>query len=231
MKLLAVETSTRNFSLAVLSGDKVIRQRNKTVDRILSSAIIPAIKDILSESGLTLQGIDGFAVGLGPGSFTSLRVGLSTVKALAYATGKPIVGIPSLDVLAMNDGTGDTKSICALHDARRGMVYACLYEKKEDVVRKTGDYQLTTVGELLKSIKGKTLFLGDGIRLFRQEIEDYHVRHRSQLTPVFAKEKDWYPHARHLVWLARERFQKGKFDRLDRLVPLYLYEADCQVQR
>src|SRR3989304_5415259 len=110
MKILSIDTSTKTFSLAVSDGEEILRSRNIKITRVLSSSIIPSIHQILKKAGIALSQLDGFAVGLGPGSFTSLRVGLSTIKAFALATGKPVVGIPSLDVLALNVLERDRKS-------------------------------------------------------------------------------------------------------------------------
>ena len=138
MNLLAIDTSTKNLSLAVTKKGKVVKFRNVKLTRPLSSSIMPSIKKILNSAGITLSKLDGFAVGLGPGSFTGLRVGLSTIKGLAFATKKPVVGISSLDVLAMNIKE-DCAQICTLCDAKRNLVYACLYEKKGATLKRKSD--------------------------------------------------------------------------------------------
>src|SRR3989338_9976041 len=100
MNILALDTSTKQFSLAVSVKGKIVAQRNIVLKKVLSSSIIPTIDQMLKRLKMTFKDIDGFVVALGPGSFTSLRVGLSTVKAFALATAKPVLGIPSLDALA-----------------------------------------------------------------------------------------------------------------------------------
>src|SRR3989338_5093578 len=100
MYFLSIEPSTKVFSLALSDGRRVLRYRNMTVDKVLEHSIIPAVDRLLASAGVPFKKLDAFAVGLGPGSFTSLRVGLATVKAFAMATGKPVVGVPSLDVIA-----------------------------------------------------------------------------------------------------------------------------------
>ena len=129
MKIFALDTSTTNhFSLAIVDGDKILASQNSTSNKVLSSSIIGYIGDVLKKAKVKLSDIDGFAVGLGPGSFTSLRVGVSTVKALAFATSKPLIGIVSHDVLAMN--VQKNSQVCVVTDAKRQLVYGCLYEKK-----------------------------------------------------------------------------------------------------
>ena len=83
MLILSIDTSTKHFSLAVSENGTVLGSKSLKSKKVLSSTIIPAIEKVLKKAGVTLDKIDGFAVGLGPGSFTSLRVGVATVKGLA----------------------------------------------------------------------------------------------------------------------------------------------------
>lgn len=222
MNILALDTSSRHFSLAVVKDGKTLRSRNIVLKKVLSDSIMPAIGGILKKAGLTLADLDGFAVGLGPGSFTSLRVGLATVKGLAFATAKPVVGIPSLDVLAMN--VKDDGQVCALCDAKRNMVYACLYQKKGNELKRKSKYLLTDIENVLKQVKGDTVFVGDGVPLFRSAIEKA-VGTKAR----FAGEKQMYPQAKCLAALVMERFEAKEYDAAGSLVPLYLYPQDCQV--
>ncbi len=224
MNILALDTSSKHFSLAVAKDGKTLCYRSVVLKKVLSDSIMPAIQGILKKAGLTLAQIDGFAVGLGPGSFTSLRVGLATVKGLAFATAKPVVGIPSLDVLAMNvKGDGQ---VCAVCDAKRNLVYACLYQKKRNALKRKSKYLLTDIENVLKRIKGEVTFVGDGVPLFKEAIEK-----AIGIKAHFAGEKQMYPQAKHLASLAIERFKIKKYDDAETLVPLYLYPEDCQVAR
>lgn len=222
MNLLALDTSSKHFSLAVVKDGKTLRSRSIVLKKVLSDSIMPAIQGILKKAGLTLAKIDGFAVGLGPGSFTSLRVGLATVKGLVFATRKPVVGIPSLDVLALNVA-GDGQ-VCAVCDAKRNMVYACLYQKKGNELKRKSKYLLTEIENVLKHIKGEVIFTGDGVPLFKETIEK-----ALGIKARFAGEKQMYPQAKCLAALALERFKAKKYDNAESLVPLYLYPEDCQV--
>ena len=230
MRILAIDTSTKNFSLAVADGDKILHCRNIVLTRVLSSSIIPAIDRILRLSSLSLRRIDGFAVGLGPGSFTSLRVGLATVKAFCFATGKPLVGISSQDVLAMNALGQGTHQICTICDAKRQLVYACRYTECNGKLRKKSPYLLVPLEEFLQQVEGEALFLGDAVGMYRDEILGV-ARKTAKFKPVFIDEKKWFPHAKNLIPLAMIRFQKKKYDNIDTLVPIYLYPHDCQIRR
>jgi len=224
MNLLSMDTSTKRLSLAVSRDEDVIKFRNMELKRPLSSSIMPGIKKILSDARMSLEKIDGFAIGLGPGSFTSLRVGLSTVKGLAFALRKPVVGIPSLDILAMNVPENHAQ-ICALCDAKRHLAYACVFDKREGILRKKTGYLLASVQDVLKKIKGDVLFVGDGIEMFRSDILQV-----KDIRPKFADPEYAFPSARALAFLALMRFREGKCDHIDRLIPLYLYPDHCQIK-
>jgi len=214
---------------------------------VLEDSFLPAVDKMLDSTGIKFNQIDGFAVALGPGSFTSLRVGLSTVKAFAMSTNKPVVGIPSLDIVAhslplvgrVREGGLAYDEICVINDARRGNVYACIYGPKGrsssrtlTVVRKT-DYLLTTIENVLDKVHGSTLFTGDGLKLYRKDIEvayqKFHSKKGSACKCLFADEKWWYPQAKVMAALAWERFSRKEYDDAAKLLPLYLYPQDCQV--
>jgi tRNA threonylcarbamoyladenosine biosynthesis protein TsaB len=240
MYFVSFETSTKIFSLAVNKDEKVLRYRNLKSAFLLENSIVPALDKMLDSVGIKFSQLDGFAIALGPGSFTSLRVGLSMVKAFAMATGRPVVGIPTLDInipyyllgkpeFRIKYGPLIPDEICVINDARRGNVYACIYGPKG---RKTG-YLLTTLENVLDKVHGRTLFTGDGLSLYRKNIEEayrkYASKKESSCKCLFAEEKYWYPQAKVMAALAYERFRNKQYDDAASLVPLYLYPQDCQV--
>jgi len=225
MKLLSLETSSRNYSLAISHGSKVVVTQKFLLPRVLESSMMAPIEKILKRAKMKLGDLDGFAVGLGPGAFTCLRAGLSTIKGLAFAAGKPVVGISSLDVLAMNI-KGDAACICTLGDAKRDLAFAAFYEKRGEILKRKSEYQLTTIDEVLRQVNTETVFIGDGIRVFHGQIKN-----ASQYSLIkLAQEKLWIPQARHLSFLAYQRFVKKDFDDIETLIPLYLHPNDCQVR-
>ena len=231
MYFLSFETSTKTFSLALNKDGKVLRYRNLKSALLLENFMIPAVDRILNSAGLTFDQIDGFAIALGPGSFTSLRVGLSTVKAFAMSTGKPVVGIPTLDIIAYGVDLKDCDEICVINDARRGKVYACLYGPDG----RKSDYFLAPLEDVLAKVKGKTLFVGDALELYRKEIEKvyqkYSASQKGTCKCYFTDKKYWFPQAKFLAAMAYERFQSKQVDNAANLLPLYLYPQDCQVTR
>jgi tRNA threonylcarbamoyladenosine biosynthesis protein TsaB len=230
--ILSLETSTKVFSLAVSQDDRILRYRNIRTARILESSIIPSIDKLLSSCHLSLEKIDAIAIGLGPGSFTSLRVGLSTVKALAMAAGKKIVGVGSLDVIAFGVSGQKADEICVLLDARRGKVYAAIYDP---LLNRKTEYLLTTIEDVLDRVQGTTLFTGDAIALYKEQIttayKEYAKEHTSVCKSLFAKEKFWFPQSKELAKLGFKKAQEDQWEDPARIVPIYLYPQDCQVHK
>ncbi len=229
MNILAIETSTKHFSLAVLKNDKLCVKQDVMLDKVLSDSIIPAIDGTLKKAKLSFSEVDGFAVGLGPGSFTSLRVGMSTIKGFCLASGKKVVGVSSLDLIACNVLPASQRDICVIVDAKRAMVYAAIFRLGKSGLTRIGKYRLLEIKDLLPQIKKNTTFVGDGIALYREAIEAYFAKTKIHIT--FEQESLWLPKAEHLAFLALDRFKKKKDDNINKLLPLYLYPEDCQVRR
>ncbi len=219
MHFLSLETSTKNFALAVSKDGKVLCFRNRASAKVLEDSILPTIDKVLAAAKVPFKALDAFAIALGPGSFTSLRVGLSTVKALCMATGKPVVGVSTLDVLAEGVRHLDADEICVLIDARRKMVYSALYQNTKEGLKRKGEYRLGPLAAVLEKTGARTLFVGDGAELYRKEMGK----------ALFAGEKFARPQAKHLAKLAFERLAKKDHDDAVTLNPIYLYAEDCQV--
>ncbi len=229
MNILALDTSTKNFSLAVIKKDRLAATCDIVLDKVLSDSIVPTIDRVLKKAGVAFEALDGFAVGLGPGSFTSLRVGLSTVKGFCLESEKKAIGISSLDLIAHNIKDASKQDICVIVDAKRSLVYAGIFRKSKNSLKQQGPYHLLAIEDLLPLLKKDTIFVGDAIGLYRHEIERYFLK--TNIEAIFALEKYWLPKAEALALLALERLKANRTDDIDRLVPLYLYKDDCQVTR
>jgi tRNA threonylcarbamoyladenosine biosynthesis protein TsaB len=228
MKILAVETSTKHLSIAVAEDDTVLVSRSVPPKRDLSLSITFDIERVLQKAGIFLHEIDAYVVGLGPGSFTSLRVGLSMLKAFIMVNDRLVVGVPSLDVIAMNVKSRRTVQVCVISDARRNLMYSCVYEKTGSALKRQTEHLLKPVAEVLPLLSGEVVFVGDGIPLCLQTIREEAARH-GKFTPVFEDEKHWLPNARELAYLGWQRLARKDVDRIETITPLYLYPEDCQV--
>lgn len=226
MKYLAVDTSTRHLSLALAEDGRVFRFQNVAPQKDLSLSIATYVERFLRKAGFSLDDLEAFVFGLGPGSFTGLRVGASMLKAFGLVTGKPVVGVSSLDAIAMNAVPTTAQTVCVVVDARRELLYCCLYERQGAALLRRSDYVLQSWQELEPRLSGKTLFIGDAIPLFQERISAT----AKNFVPCFAPEKTWRPQARSLAVLAWDRLKRGDVDSMATLTPMYLYPEDCQVQ-
>jgi tRNA threonylcarbamoyladenosine biosynthesis protein TsaB len=128
--ILALETSGAEGSVALLQGDR-LRERGLPADVPTAEALLPAVDALLREAGVALSELSGFAVSIGPGSFTGLRIGVATVKGLAFGSDRPVAAVPTLAVLAA--GAPGPGPVVALLDARRGEAYAAGYRAPGDL--------------------------------------------------------------------------------------------------
>lgn len=128
MKILAIDTSTMSSELALLDEGEIIGELSINQEKTHSESLVPMISYLLDSLGLSLGDIDRFAVGLGPGSFTGLRIGMTTGKTLAQVLNKELVGVSTLEALAKN--VNQDGYILSLLDARGGRTYYGLYKKE-----------------------------------------------------------------------------------------------------
>ncbi|MCX5706656.1 MAG: tRNA (adenosine(37)-N6)-threonylcarbamoyltransferase complex dimerization subunit type 1 TsaB, partial [Candidatus Omnitrophica bacterium] len=150
MKILAIDTTTKFLCLGIYDGAKTY-EYNLEVGPKLSSLLAVTIKRALEALNFDVQAIDYFVCGLGPGSFTGMRVGLSTIKGLAWVTNKPVIGIPTLDILAKNVDIND-RLIIPVIDAKRSLIYCSVYKKQGAKLSRITPYLLITKNELFKKI-------------------------------------------------------------------------------
>lgn len=221
MKSLLIDTSTEYLSLAIAIDEKIVRYQNVNLNREMSKKILPNIEKLLTKAGITLKDIDVFGVGLGPGTFTGLRVGLSTIKAFVFALNKPLIGISSLDIVAQ--GAKNVDKVCVLQDARRQKVFACVYENVARVRIPISKYMLKPLDEVLDQIEDDVVFIGQAASLYKKDIKSAHKGK--------VMEDIQYPQARWMLPLVLERYVKKQFDSVDQLTPQYLYAEDCQVRK
>ncbi|MDD5475095.1 MAG: tRNA (adenosine(37)-N6)-threonylcarbamoyltransferase complex dimerization subunit type 1 TsaB [Syntrophales bacterium] len=172
MITLAIDTSSRALSLALLEGNKVVVEFFKDTGNQHGAALLPAIKDVLFHARLKVSDIDLFACTVGPGSFTGVRVGIATASGLAMASSKPVVGVSSLKALSMNCALS-AMPICPMLDARRGEVYAALYRTVPGNVPELMLREQVVRPELfLEDIAGDVMFVGDGAEEYADTIRD-----------------------------------------------------------
>jgi tRNA threonylcarbamoyladenosine biosynthesis protein TsaB len=223
--VVGIETSTPQTSVAI-GGEQGILAQMSVSGHSRQEAAAPALQQLLRWSGTELDRVGGVAVGIGPGLFTGLRVGVATAKTLAQVLAVPIVGLTSLDVLAFAV-RHTPRRICAVIDGRRGEVFWSLYEPVPGGVLRATEHAVARpdhlVAELL-TVTGDVLLVGDGAILYRYEIER-ELGGRVE----FASAIHAHPQAASLVELAAPRFLREEHDRLLDVVPVYLRKSDAEI--
>lgn len=219
MITLAVDTSLATTGVALLEEDSLRAELAVRNGRNHAEVLLPSIERLLASVGIEKGQIDLFAVTAGPGSFTGLRVGTSTVKGLAFALGRPVVGVCTLDALVMNVAcAGPGTAICPMVDAGRGEVYAALYRfSGPDIYEKTLRECVVRPDEFLETIDGDVIFLGDGAQKHRTLIDDA-LPNRSS----FAPSRFNHVSAAAVGLAGRKRFYSGDISDTMTLVPDYL---------
>ena len=173
MLTLAFESSAKAASVALLRDGSLISQYSQCSGLTHSRTLLPMAEDLLKNAELTLSDIDLFAVAHGPGSFTGIRIGVSTVKGLSWACDKPCVGVSTLESMAWH-GLAAGGLICPVMDARRQQVYNALFEIREGKpFRLTEDrpLSLAELCEKLRSLDGVPFLVGDGAALTARFLE------------------------------------------------------------
>lgn len=217
MKILALDTSSRVSSIAIIDEDKVIAEYLLDVGGSHSQKLLYLLDQVLRDSELTIKKIDGFAVAVGPGSFTALRVGIATAKGLAIGAKKPLYGIPTLDALASSVyGTG---LICPILDAKGGWVYGAIYQyhQPDFQLRKVATEFLLPLKELFKKTRTPTVFLGNAVLIHRDLIKK-----ELGMDAFFAPQEFSLVRAANVATLALIKLKAGEVPELSEIKPIYL---------
>jgi tRNA threonylcarbamoyladenosine biosynthesis protein TsaB len=226
MKILAIDTSTPVGSIALMQGEVLRAQYILNISATHNQRLLPGIDRILVDIGWTLDDLDALAVSLGPGSFTGLRIGMSIVKGLAWATGKPLAGVPTLDALAANIAPAPYP-ICSVLDARKGEIYAALYRKSDkQAPERLTPYMVIKPEELVSSISEKTVLVGDGLLQYGDylagELGELFLQAPPHLNVV---------HASSVAWLAGQMLRLGKHEDVSSCTPIYVRPSEAELNR
>jgi tRNA threonylcarbamoyladenosine biosynthesis protein TsaB len=221
MKVLALDTATRSCSVAVVIDGEPASELSTISHRTHSAHLMTMIRDALALADLDFKDIDGFAVTVGPGSFTGLRIGISTAKGLAFGAGKPCVGVSSLKALAVECLPWPDR-ICVLTDARKGDVYTAIFQESGGRLDRIGEERVVAPETILRTIESPHLFVGDAVPLYEKQIRT-----------IVAKNVRWaprgrlFPKASSVAWLAADRLLSATADEMDLLVPRYIRQSDA----
>ncbi|OOB75117.1 tRNA threonylcarbamoyladenosine biosynthesis protein TsaB [Clostridium haemolyticum] len=225
MKILSIDSSTSSASCAILEDNKLLGEITLNDKKQHSVILMPLIDSLLKDLKLTINDIDAFAVSSGPGSFTGLRIGIATVKGLADGTGKPFVGISSLDGLAFNLAYS-SGIICPIIDALRDNVYTALYSFEDEKLKKLTDYMALHIDELISIIKETNCdsvnFIGDAIPKFKDKLSISFSK------VYFAPNNVNFTRASSLGELGLQLLKDGVSDNSLTFAPIYLRKSQAE---
>lgn len=225
MKILAIDTSSIVATCAIMDNEKLIGEYILNHKRTHSQKIMPIVQEILSSCDLKPEDIDVYAAAKGPGSFTGLRIGIATVKGLAHATNKPVIGISTLEALAFNLPYSEG-IIVPMMDARRDRVYTGLYKWEKGDLCVIGEPDVLEVKELLSLLSQRNELIivnGDGAIAYKDEIISV-LGDRV----LFAPKSVNMARASSVAELALAKAKAGEVESFMELVPEYLRKSQAQ---
>lgn len=227
MNLLAFETSGRAASVAVMKKGRIVGEMTSSTRLNHSEKLMPMIHSVLTQSEMTIRDVEALAVAAGPGSFTGIRIGISTAKGLAQALEIPVATVSSLQALACNLPYTDML-ICPLMDARRNQVYSGVFrwEGAELVtVLEEDAYDLDELLFVLKGKEGPAVFTGEDAVRFEDRIREAMGKNGLMAMPQAV-----YPRAASVAALGLLAFEAGRVGDAFSIQPSYLRQAEAERQ-
>lgn len=226
MKILGIDTSTKYCNLGLIEDEDVLI--NYTINSLKkkhSSILMPAIKNLFKTMDLKVEEINGIAVSIGPGSFTGLRIGLGVAKGLSYACSLPLLGIPTLEAMAF-PLTGIPYLICPISESKKDEIYDVVFRGGESLHR-IMDYKCEDIHSLLARLsllKEKIIFLGDGIKKYRD-----NIKVKIGKDALFIDSQINLPMATNVAFLGLDKLKKKEEDDISNLSPFYLRKSEAEI--
>lgn len=217
--LLALDTSTQMIGLALYDGVHVLSELIWQTRNHHTVELSPGVTDLLERCGARPANLEAIGVALGPGSFTSLRIGLALAKGMALALKIPVVGVPSLDVLAAAIPVQNLP-LAAVLQAGRGRLALVWYQAEAGAWKAQGEPQMTTAEELAQKLEKPTLIAGE-LNLTERQALARRRKFAQIVSPAHALRRPSF-----LAELAWERWHAGQLDDVITLAPIYLHVGE-----
>ena len=223
--ILAFDTATLHCSIALTSGGvdngEIVASLALGSGVTHSRRLLGSIEQLMQQSSLTLADVSGIAVGLGPGSFTGLRIGMATAKGLAHGAGKELIGVSSMDAIAST--VKDERLICVLLDARKKEVYGRFYRTMEDGnVRHCSEQVVLPPEKIAQQIDEPVVMAGDGVDVYSEVLKDI-------LGNMMVKSEVKYPPAEMIGLLAGDQYRNHSFLDIAAAEPTYVRASDAEL--
>lgn len=225
MKILALDTTAEVCTAAVCDDKGLIAEMTVNTGNTHSETLLPVVEQILKISETSLEDIDLFSCSTGPGSFTGVRIGVATVKGIAYGKNKPCVSVSTLDALAYNL-IGFEGIICPVMNARRNQVYNALFECKNGEIARLCDDRALSIEELDEELSSmdKTIYLvGDGYSITEKGFKKTKIS--------FVPERMRVQSAYSVACCALTKYNAGNTLTDSELVPIYLRPSQAERER
>ena len=222
MKILSIETSSKVCAVALFENEQLIKEELIEDENTHSVKLMPLVDKLLKETNTKITDIDLFASDVGPGSFTGIRIGVSTIKAFLDVTNKKVVGITSLEALAYNFKTDEI--ICSLIDAKNENVYCGFFKKENGIYNKIDDLifdNINNIIELAKNKNKKIIFIGNGSIAYKDMIES-----KMEKAEVIVDEKKNKLNAQNIALVAY--YKRKKAVDSNYLIPVYLRKSNAE---
>lgn len=225
MKILSIETAGSVCAVALTEDDKLIKEEIIDDGNTHSVKLMPLVDKLLTQTNTKISDIDLFACDIGPGSFTGIRIGVSSIKAFLDVTGKKAIGITSLETVAYNVETEEI--VCSLIDAKNENVYYGFFEKEDGIYKNIDDLgfdNINNVIEIAKQKNKKIIFIGNGSTIYKDMIES-----KMENALVLLDEEKNKLNARNIALAAY--YKKNEAVDSNNLKPVYLRKSSAEIQK
>ncbi len=224
MLVLSVDSSYSTATCALIKDDKILAEINLNDKKQHSVILMRLIDSILKEYEIDINDIDAFIISRGPGSFTGLRIGMATLKGLAFASKKPLISVSTLDALAYNS-ISFQGIICPIMDALRDNIYTCLYKNENNNLTPLIKEQCLNINELVTILKEQTLpiiFVGDGVAKHKEFLQE------NIPNSFFAPNHSNFPKASSVGELGIKKINDGVIENINSINPIYLRKSQAE---
>ena len=223
MRVLSIDTATEAASCAVIEDNRLLGEITFNFEKQHSVILMPMIDNLLSSLHMDISSMDGFIASKGPGSFTGLRIGMSTIKGLSFGSQKPFISVSTLDALAYNLAYS-SGIICPILDALRDNVYTALYTFEGEELKRTSDYMVISIEELIDLVKNEETvhFIGDGTVKFKEVLK------KNVQGSYFAPAHINLARASSLGELGSKLLSSGIHEDLNTSTPIYLRKSQAE---
>lgn len=223
MRMLALDSSAKAASVAVLEDEKILGEFYINVGLTHSQTLLPMVKSLLENTKINLNTMDCFAVSAGPGSFTGVRIGVSAIKGMAFALDKPCVSVSTLESLAYNV-ISENRIVCAVMDARCNQVYNALFKMENKKIKRLTQDRAISIDDLhleLSKYNEKIILIGDGADLcYNKKVYDLNI--------CMADESCKYQTAKSVAYVGMGLFLNREAVPAANLIPTYLRRPQAE---